>query len=551
MSMRVALAQINNTIGDFDGNEALIRDAYARAREREVDLVAFPELAVCGYPPMDLLERRAFAERCRASVDELAKLTRNGPAMVLGFVDVNESSRGNPIHNAAAFCAGGVVRSLHRKSLLPTYDVFDEGRYFEPAREVRCAQLGEQRIAITICEDIWIEDFYWKGRRYGRDPLETLLAERPNLILNIAASPWNERKTVVRHTLLRRNARRARRPVLLVNQVGGNDELVFDGSSMAIDGEGALLARAHQFEPDLVVVDLARREGDIRPEPDGGELERTLRALELGLRDYMRKTGAFRRVVLGLSGGIDSALVATIATRALGPDNVLGVRMPSRFSSRHALEDAEQLARNLGIELHTVPIEAPYTELTRLLGPIFAGRPFDVAEENIQARLRGLILMALANKFRRWLVMICGNKSELAVGYCTLYGDMSGGLALISDLPKTQVYALARHLNRERELIPHRILTKAPSAELRPNQTDQDSLPPYEVLDPILEAYIEHGLGPAQIAERGFELETVLRVIGMVDRAEYKRRQAPPGIRVTRKAFGTGRRMPIAHRYRP
>ncbi|RME76152.1 MAG: NAD+ synthase [Planctomycetota bacterium] len=548
--MRIALAQINPTVGDFEGNAARIERAYRQARSREVDLVALPELAVCGYPPRDLLERSELPVRCREVVDRLARLTRDGPALVVGFVDVNESNRGNPIHNAAAFCAGGEVRSLHRKSLLPTYDVFDEGRYFEPAREVRCAQLGEHRIAITICEDIWLEDYYWQGRRYGRDPLETLLAENPVCLLNISASPWRHRKTVVRHTLLRRNARRLGRPALLVNQVGGNDDLIFDGSSIAIDGDGSLLARARSFEPDCIVVDLARREGEIRPEPPGGEAERTVRAIELGLRDYLEKTGAGDRVVLGVSGGIDSALVATIAARALGPERVLGVRMPSRFSSPGSLIDAERLAHNLGIGLETVPITEAFETVRASLAPLFGERPFDVTEENLQARLRGLVLMAISNKLGP-LVLNTGNKSELAVGYCTLYGDMVGALAPIGDVWKTEVYELAAHLNREHACIPRAILEKPPSAELRPGQTDRDSLPPYEVLDPILRAYIEHNQSVDAIAQQGHERSLVERVVGLVDRAEYKRRQAPPVLRVSSKAFGLGRRLPIAHRYRP
>jgi NAD+ synthetase len=548
--MRVALAQINPTVGDFDGNVARIRRAYAEARERGAELVALPEMAVCGYPPMDLLEKPAFAARSREAVDALAAETRGGPALVVGFVDVNESNRGNPIHNAAAFCADGDIRSLHRKSLLPTYDVFDEGRYFEPAREVRCARLGDRRIAITICEDIWLEDYYWQGRRYGRDPLEPLLGEKPALVLNVAASPWNRKKTAVRHTLLRRNARRAKVPVLFVNQVGGNDELVFDGTSMAIDSQGSVLARGREFEEDVVLVDLGRRVGDVRPEPAGGDPARMLRALELGLRDYMRKTVPFERVLVGLSGGIDSALTAAIAARALGPQNVLGVRMPSRFSSEGSLDDAEALARNLGIQLVTLPIEGPYAAFLELLAPVFGGRPFDVAEENVQARIRGVLLMAISNKLGH-LVLSTGNKSELAVGYCTLYGDMSGGLALISDVPKTDVYRLARHLNEGGEVIPEATLVKPPSAELRPDQKDADSLPPYDVLDPLLEAYVEEGRTLDEIVAAGHDRALAERVIRLVDRNEYKRKQAAPGIRVTRKAFGTGRRIPLAQRYAP
>ncbi|GIW72141.1 MAG: NAD+ synthase [Planctomycetota bacterium] len=549
--MRVALAQLNPTVGDFAGNVERIARAYEAGRAAGADLVAAPELAVCGYPPKDLLEKPEFAERSREAVEALAARTRGGPALVVGFVDRNESSQGNPLHNAAACCEDGRIRSIHRKSLLPTYDVFDEGRYFEPAREVQCARIRGQPVAVTICEDLWLEDFYWQGRRYGRDPLEPLLGDGPSFVLNIAASPWNRGKTAVRHTLVRRNAKKCGLPVLFVNQVGGQDELVFDGTSLAIDGEGALIARGAAFAEDLVLVDLASGHGEIRPEPAGGETERVLLALELGLRDYMRKTGAFERVVVGLSGGIDSSLVAAIAARALGPDRVLGVRMPSRYSSAHSLEDAAALAHNLGIELLTLPIEGPYAALLEVLAPVFAGRPFDVAEENLQARLRGMLLMAISNKLGH-LVLSTGNKSELAVGYCTLYGDLSGGLALISDVPKTLVYELARLLNRERELIPARCFTKAPSAELREGQTDQDTLPPYELLDRVLEAYIEQGQAPAAIAAAtGIERATVERIVQLVDRAEYKRRQAPPGIRVTRKAFGFGRRMPIAHRYRP
>ena len=546
--MRIALAQINPTIGDFQGNIALIRGAYERATERKADLVVAPELAVSGYPPMDLLERVDFIERSRQAVDELAKLTASGPALIVGFADRNESNFGNPLHNGAAVCEQGRLCSIHRKSLLPTYDVFDERRYFEPARKVRCATVAGVKVAVTICEDLWLEDFYWQGRSYGHNPLAELMEEKPRLIVNLSASPWHMGKCALRHTLCRRHARRFGVPVALVNQVGGADELIFDGTSFVVDPTGGVRARGYSFEQDLVVYDMATGEGEVRPEPEGSETGSVYKALQLGLRDYFKKTGGFTRAVVGLSGGIDSSVVAALAADTLGPENVLGVRMPSPFSSVGSLDDAEQLATNLGIDMVTLPIDEPYASLSRVLEPVFAGRPFDVAEENLQARVRGVLLMGISNKLGH-IVLSTGNKSELAVGYCTLYGDMSGGLALISDVPKTLVYALARFANRHGEKIPQVCIDKPPSAELRPDQLDSDSLPPYDVLDALLHAYIEEGCSRKALIKQGFDGAVVDRVITLVQRSEYKRRQSAPGFRVTHKAFGVGRRIPLAQRY--
>jgi NAD+ synthase (glutamine-hydrolysing) len=548
--LRIALAQLNPTIGDFRGNAMRIHDAWTRGREKGADLVVCPELAIPGYPPRDLLESRAFVDRNLESLQELAATTHDGPGLVVGFVDRNPSSEGNPLHNAAALIDGGKVQSVHHKALLPTYDVFDEARHFEPAREVHCARFRGRPIAITICEDMWTEGSWAPGRRYGQDPIEELLRGAPTLLVNISASPWNAGKHAVREELLAAHARRANLRMVFVNQVGGQDDLVFDGASTVIARNGDTIARGAEFEEDLLVFDEDDRCGDVRPVPAGraAETERIYRALVLGLRDYFRKAGGFKRAVVGLSGGIDSALVATIAADALGRENVLGVRMPSRYSSRGSLDDAEALARSLGIGLETISVEPMFEAYLGALRGVFADRPPNEAEENLQARIRGALLMAISNKFGH-MVLSTGNKSELACGYCTLYGDMSGGLAVISDVPKTTVYEIARWVNRNGAIIPEASLTKPPSAELRPDQTDQDSLPPYDVLDRVLEAYVEDRKTVEEIVAMGVDEVTVRRVKRMVDVNEYKRKQAAPGFRVTRKAFGTGRRIPIARAF--
>jgi len=540
--MRVAIAQLNQTIADVDGNRRRILEAWTRAREAGADRVVTPELSICGYPPKDLLDRRRFADRAARAVEALAIETADGPALIVGFPEVNPAPEGKPLFNAAAVLDAGRVRSVHRKSLLPTYDVFDEARYFEPAAEVSVPTIRGRRVGVTVCEDLWLEDASRPGRRYGRDPVAAIAAARPEVLVNISASPWHLGKQAVRVDLCGGHARRLSVPVVFCNQTGGQDDLLFDGGSFVLGPGGERRLQAASFEEDLCLWDL---DGDeTRPAQDPASLEMLERALVLGVRDYLRRAGGFDRVLVGLSGGIDSSVVAAIAARAVGPDRVLGVRMPSRFSSEGSLTDAEALARNLGIELETLSVEPAFSALLGTLRPVFGDRPFGVAEENLQARVRGVLLMAISNKLGH-LLLTTGNKSELAVGYCTLYGDMSGGLAVISDLPKTLVYQLSEYLNRDGEVIPRSVIEKPPSAELRPDQTDQQSLPPYPVLDAILAAFVEEGRAPSEIAVPGADAAMIARVVEMVERSEYKRWQAAPGLRVTRKAFGPGRRIPL------
>lgn len=549
LDMKVALVQRNLVVGDYEGNAALLLEAIGEAAARGADLAVTSELSLCGYPPKDLIERDRFVQAGRRALESFA--ARAPIPSIVGFVDYAPSRTvGRRASNAAALVAGGRVVSIHHKALLPTYDVFDEHRHFEPATpdEIAPAVLGDRRLGISICEDVWNDPEFWSLRLYPIDPIAILVGRGAELIVNISASPFTLEKRSLRPRMLAAQARKHRRPLVFVNQVGGNDELLFDGHSLAFDADGRMIARAREFAEDLVLVDLDAKEGEVREH--GSELTAALEGLIMGTRDYARKCG-FRTAVLGLSGGIDSSLVAGIAARALGPENVVGVSMPSRFSSEHSKEDAAELARNLGIVYETIPIERPFQAFLEALAPAFAGRPPDVAEENVQARCRGVILMALSNKFGH-LLLSTGNKSELAVGYCTLYGDMAGGLAVISDVPKTMVYALARELNAQagRAVVPERVFTKAPSAELRPGQTDQDSLPPYDLLDRILELHIEKQLDADDIVARGFDPQVVADVVRMVQRSEYKRRQAPPGLKLTSKAFGSGRRMPIAQRWR-
>lgn len=549
--MKIAIAQLNFTVGDLTGNAAKILDGYRRACAQGADLVVFSELAVTGYPPRDLLLKSAFVPDTLAALDGLAHEMTAAPAVV-GYVDRNEGKTGRPFRNAAAVIAGGKVQRRVWKMLLPTYDVFDEDRYFEPATRVAPVTVGGCVLAVTVCEDIWNEPAFWRGKQdrnglplYQRDPVAELCDAGAEVIVNISASPYVLGKERLRHELLSTVAAHHKRPLIYANQVGGNDELVFDGNSMAFDAQGRLIAQARAFDEDLVLVDTALPHPAALCAP--GEEESLYRALVLGLRDYTRKCG-FKGLVLGLSGGIDSAVVAVLAAAAVGPENVIGVAMPSRFSSDHSKSDAEALAKNLGIRFHTIPIEPAHKALLEMLAPVFAGREADTTEENLQARVRGVLLMALSNKFGHMLITT-GNKSEMATGYCTLYGDMCGGLAVISDVPKMMIYRLARWINRDRPIIPEGSLTKPPSAELRPNQTDQDSLPPYEVLDRILKAYVEDQRSHADIVAAGEDERVVRDVLRRVDFNEYKRKQAPPGLKVTSKAFGIGRRMPIAQRY--
>lgn len=544
--MKIALAQINTTVGDFAGNaERIVK--YARcALERGADLVAFPELALSGYPPRDLVEKPGFVERSERELERLAGLLPPIPALV-GYVRHSRAAQGKAVSDAAALVRGGQVTLDYVKMLLPFYDVFDESRYFEPGTGPGISELAGQRFGVTICEDIWNDKHFWKNRLYTRDPAEESVAAGAQVLLNIASSPFGAEKIRVRHEVLKALALRHRVPVAYVNQVGGNDQLVFDGSSMAFNARGELCARAQSFEEDLVIFDTSDGAREIRAGP-ASEIEAVYQALRLGTRDYVKKCG-FKKVIVGLSGGIDSSLVSTLAADALGPENVCGVSMPGPYSSPGSVRDAEALARNLSVDFRVIPITTIFENYLSTLAPAFEGRPPDATEENIQARARGNILMALSNKTGA-LVLSTGNKSELAVGYCTLYGDMAGGLAVIADVPKTMVYELARYANGARERIPRSCLEKPPSAELRPHQTDQDTLPPYEILDVILKAFIEDNLSAQEIARRHkLDAELVRQTLRRVANAEYKRQQAAPALKVTAKAFGMGRRYPIAQRF--
>jgi NAD+ synthase (glutamine-hydrolysing) len=552
--VKIGLAQLNPTIGDFDGNLRLLEEALARAEKSGVELMVTSELALCGYPPRDLLERPAFLEGARRALEQLQRRVA-GTAVVVGFPEVlPPSPTGRRIANSAAVLQHGQILSVHRKSLLPTYDVFDEWRYFEPAApaDVRCAVVGGHRIGVSICEDIWNDADFWPTRLYREDPIEKLCADGAEILVNVSASPYSIEKRHLRPRMLAGTARRWGRPLIFVNQVGGHDDLVFDGASLALDARGQVVARGREHESDFLVVEVGAETRASQPalpfEPS--DAHSAVGALVLGTRDYARRCG-FKHAVLGLSGGIDSALVAVIAARALGPGNVLGVAMPSRYSSEGSRTDAAELAQNLGIGFREIPIESVHAAYLDTLAPVFAGRAPDVTEENLQARVRGALLMALSNKFGS-LLLTTGNKSELATGYCTLYGDMCGGLAVISDVPKTLVYELSRAINAEagKAVIPESTLTKPPSAELRPDQTDQDSLPPYDLLDAILKAHLEEGLDRDALVARGFAAKVVDDVVRLVRVSEYKRRQAAPGIKITGKAFGPGRRYPIAHGFR-
>jgi NAD+ synthetase len=552
--MRLALAQLNYTVGAFDANFGRMARAVRRAADAHADLVVFSELAATGYPPRDLLTHARFIDGNLEIVERVARLSTGNLAILIGFVDRNTSSQGKALYNAAAFCHSGRVAARRYKSLLPTYDVFDEDRYFEPAREVAPVDFAGVRLGITICEDVWNDRDFWPRRLYHRDPVSELVEEGADLLINISASPFTLDKADVRRRLIRQEAKKHRRHFFYVNQVGGNDELVFDGHSMGFDPAGEEILRAADFDEDFALVNLDERNGElvlasaplVRDEAVS-EVEAAHRALVLGLRDYTQKCG-FSSAVIGLSGGVDSAVTAALATAALGPGHVLGVSMPTRYSSPGSVADAEELARALGIGYELVPIDAIFQAYLDGLAPLFAGTQPDTTEENLQARVRGAVLMAISNK-RGSIVLSTGNKSELAVGYCTLYGDMAGGLAVISDVPKMLVYRLAHFINRHRTIIPESTLTKPPSAELRLDQRDSDSLPPYEVLDAIIAAYIEQQRGPDEIVRLGFDEAVVLDVIRKINASEYKRRQAAPGLKISTKAFGLGRRYPVAADY--
>jgi NAD+ synthase/NAD+ synthase (glutamine-hydrolysing) len=541
--VKIALGQINPTVGDFSGNAAKHIDFARRAQAAGAGLILFPELSVCGYPPRDLVERSSFVTRNRETAELIAQETR-GISVICGLVTPAESDTGKSAMNSAALLQDGKIAFLQSKMLLPTYDVFDEMRNFAPAKAQNLFPFCGNQMALTICEDAWNDKLFWPKRLYTIDPIETLIRAGGNFVLNISSSPFWIGKRGLRRDMLASIARQHKVPVALVNQVGGNDSLVFDGSSLVLNPQGEVIAQGRSFEEDLIYFDSKTLTGDIHEQIAGDEAS-VYSALVLGTRDYMRKCG-FQQAIIGLSGGIDSALTAVIAADAIGPENVIGVGMPGPYSSTGSIEDARALAKNLGIRFELLSINAAVEAYRETLQTVFAGRKEDVTEENIQSRARGTLLMALSNKFGA-IVLSTGNKSELGVGYCTLYGDMVGGLAVISDVPKTLVYRLSHYANSRRSAIPESTLEKPPSAELRPNQKDSDSLPPYEVLDAVLEDYVEDAHSAEQIAaERSFDLEVVRRVVSLVDRAEYKRQQAAPGIKISPKAFGYGRRFPIA-----
>jgi len=544
--VKIALGQINPTVGDFSGNAAKIIDFARRAQAAGAGLILFPELSVCGYPPRDLVERPAFVAKNRQTLDRIAAET-NGIAVICGLVTPARAETGKSVMNSAALLRDGKLAFLQSKMLLPTYDVFDEMRNFAPAGSQELFDFCGNHMALTICEDAWNDKHFWNEPLYGFDPVEALVRAGGNFVLNISASPFWLGKRELRRDMLATIARSDRVPVVMVNQVGGNDSLIFDGSSLVLNREGRIVAQGKSFAEDIVLFDSATLEGEMHEQIESEEAS-AYAALVLGTRDYVRKCG-FQQVIVGLSGGIDSALTATIAADAVGRENVFGVGMPGPYSSRGSIDDARSLASNLGIRFELLPISAICDRYTDVLKGVFAGRKEDVTEENLQSRARGCLLMALSNKFHA-IVLSTGNKSELGVGYCTLYGDMVGGLAVISDVPKTLVYRISHYVNSIRPVIPKASLEKPPSAELRPDQKDSDSLPPYDVLDAILEDYIEESHDAVEIAEhRGFDLDLVKRVTRMVDRAEYKRQQAAPGIKISAKAFGYGRRFPIAAKY--
>ena len=538
--MKIGIAQINTTVGDLTGNFEILRCAYDELSSDGADLVIFPELALSGYPPRDLLLKKRFGEDCAEKLNQFAKLTGECPAL-LGYPEKIGLKQSRSYYNSAALCFDGEVKQVFRKRLLPTYDVFDEDRYFESGKSPLYFSLLGKKIAVSICEDIWNSN----GNQHSENPITEIAKEKLDLLINLSASPWHVDKKMQRSSILQEVVQKINCPLVYVNSVGGNDELIFDGSSVVLDSSANPTHFSPSFESSCQIVDLEKKV-PIEPLKDN-ELQCIRQAIVLGLRDYTHKSG-FKKGLIGLSGGIDSALTAALAVEALGRDNVIGISLPSSISSDHSKEDARDLAENLGIEYHTLPIQKIVDSAESELAPLFAGMSPDVTEENLQARSRGLLLMAVSNKLGA-LLLTTGNKSELAVGYCTLYGDMCGGLAVISDIPKTKVFALARHMNLDGEIIPLSTIEKPPSAELRPDQKDSDSLPEYNILDGILQSYIEDGLSIHAIIDQGFTEDTVRRIVGLVDRNEYKRKQAAPGLKITSLAFGIGRRMPIVQKY--
>ncbi len=543
--MKIAMAQVNTTVGDLEGNRTLVLEVLGKAAQEGADLVVFPELCLTGYPPRDVLGLHGFVDQNIDILHEVASQARQVAAIV-GFVDRNRAERGKEFYNAAAFLDQGRVQAVVHKTLLPTYDVFDEDRYFERGRESPIITFHGRRIGISICEDSWNPKDFWPKRRYHLDPVRKQVEKGADFLINISASPFEVEKPRFRYEMLSSHVETHRVPSLYLNLVGGNDDLVFDGNSFFLGSDGSVIAQGMSFQEQLLVVDTDETTGKSYRQEDA--LENLFKALVLGTRDYAHKCG-FQSAVLGLSGGIDSAITACIAVRALGKENVLGVSMPSVYSAAESESDARLLAENLGMRFVVLPIEKTFGEYKRILSKEFEGLPEDITEENLQARIRGNLLMALSNKHGH-LVLSTGNKSELSVGYCTLYGDMAGGLAVISDVPKTRVYQLARHINRRGNVIPEYTIERAPSAELRPDQKDQDTLPDYEVLDPILAMLVERQLSPSEVIRKGYDENLVKDIAGRVYRNEYKRRQAAPGLKVSIRAFGSGRRMPIAMKYR-
>jgi NAD+ synthase (glutamine-hydrolysing) len=545
--MKIVMAQLNPVVGDISGNLARMAETLRRC-PKDADLVVFSELYLVGYPPRDLLERPAFIRRSQEALEGVARLSAQyAPTGILvGAPRPTDRERGKGLANTAFLFFEGKLLFHQDKSLLPSYDVFDETRHFDPAAQIRVAPFKGEKLGISICEDAWCGVESWCRRLYDRDPMEVLGQAGATVLVNLSASPFQVGKEDQRYRLMRAHAQKLRAPFVFLNQVGGNDELIFDGHSLAFDAQGEPLAVLPGFEEALITVDL-RQQGTPGLYAPQKPMAMVHDALVLGLRDYLHKTG-FSKAVVGLSGGVDSAVVCSLAAKALGPDNVLGVAMPSLFSSPGSLSDAEQLAGNLGVDFRVIPITPVYQAYLEALREQFPVDRVDVTLENIQARIRGNLLMALSNRLGH-LVLATGNKSELSVGYCTLYGDMSGGLSVIGDVPKTMVYELARFINREREIIPESIIDKAPSAELRPDQKDQDTLPPYDILDQIIQLYLVEAHSGEDIVARGFDPDTVRWVIRAIDINEYKRRQAAPGLKVTSKAFGMGRRLPIAARY--
>ena len=537
------MAQTNSVIGDFTGNVRRILRCLEQSRDDRADLVVFPEMCLCGYPPMDLLDQTSFVEENLKALRKIQHLGPKSTGIVVGYVDKNRSHHGKRLRNVVSLIAEGKVLYTQAKTLLPTYDVFDEARYFEPAERRTAVEFRDQRLGFAICEDLWWETESHTRVSYPVDPVNDLLNDGATLIIAPSASPFHCGKPRTRLTLLAGIGKSSGVPVAYVNTAGANDSLVFDGQSMVTSPDGTLVHLCKAFSEDLAVVDTTAWGSEVELSSDTNEEIR--QALVLGIRDYLAKCG-FECVHLGLSGGIDSAVVAALAVDAMGPDRVRAFSLPSRYSSKASLTDAEQLADNLGMKLEVIPIERIFCSFLDQLEPVFRGMPSDIAEENLQARIRGMLLMAYSNKFKNSLLLATGNKSELATGYCTLYGDMAGGLAVIGDLLKTEVYALARHLNQGKEIIPEAIFTKPPSAELRPDQTDQDSLPPYDVLDRVLRSYLIDNEPYEKILEYGLDADLVRRILTMVERAEYKRRQAPPVLKISPRAFGMGRRIPIA-----